>query len=132
MYIVSDMLIRIKNAQMAGKDRLLIPFSKLKWEMAKILKEGGFIDDFERRKKKLTKTEHPFIEVKLDIEKKKAAISGVKIVSKPSRRVYVKKNEIRPVLGGYGLSIISTPKGIMTGKEARKNNLGGEWLAEIW
>jgi small subunit ribosomal protein S8 len=132
MYIVSDMLIRIKNAQMARKERLLIPFSKMKWEIAKILKEAGFIQDFERRKKKIKKTEHAFIEVKLEGTEGATTISEVKIISKPSRRIYIKKSEIRPVVGGYGISIISTPQGVMTGTEAKKNNLGGEWLAEIW
>ncbi|MDO8494996.1 MAG: 30S ribosomal protein S8 [bacterium] len=126
------MLIRIKNAQAARKERLLIPFSKMKWEIAKVLKEAGFIQDFERRKKKIKKTEHAFIEVKLEVTAGDVAISEVKIISKPSRRVYIKKSEIRPVLGGYGIAILSTPKGVMTGEEAKKNNLGGEWLAEIW
>ena len=117
---------------MAQKERLLVPFSKMKWDIAKILKEGGFIENFERRKKKLKKTEHTFIEIKLDTESGQAALSEVKIISKPSRRIYIKKSDIRPVLGGYGLSIISTSKGIMTGEDAKKNNLGGEWLAEVW
>lgn len=131
MYTISDMLIRIKNAQMARQDRLLIPLSKMKWEVAKVLKEWKFIQDFERKKKKLKKTEQAFIEIKLDGERP-SAISGVKIISKPSRRIYIKKSDIRPVLEGYGLAIISTPRGVMSGEEARKNNLGGEWLAEIW
>lgn len=131
MYTISDMLIRIKNAQAADKDRLFIPFSKMKWDMAKVLKEGKFIQDFERKKKKLKKNEHTFIEVKLDGEGQ-PAISGIKIISKPSRRVYIKKGEIRPVSGGYGLAIISTSQGVMSGEQAKKNNLGGEWLAEVW
>lgn len=131
MYVISDMLIRIKNAQMARKDRLLIPFSKMKWDIAKILKEANFIQDFERKKKKQKKTEQTFIDVKLDAEHP-GAISGIRIVSKPSRRFYIKKSEIHPVLGGYGISIVSTSKGVMTGAEAKKNQLGGEWLAEVW
>lgn len=118
---------------MARKDRLLIPFSKIKWDIAKVLKEGQFIHDFERKKKKQNKnkTEHVFIEIKLNVENPQA-ISGVRIISKPSRRLYIKKRDIHPVLGGYGIAIISTPRGVMSGEEARKQNLGGEWLAEIW
>lgn len=131
MYTISDMLIRIKNAQMARKDRLLVPFSKMKWDIAKILKEANFIQDFERKKKKQKKTEQTFIDIKLDASHP-GAISGIRIISKPSRRLYIKKAEIHPVLGGYGISIVSTSKGVMTGAEAKKNQLGGEWLAEVW
>ena len=128
MHTVSDILIRIKNAQSAQKERLLLPFSKMSQDIAKILKETGFIEDFEKRKRKVKKTEHSFLEIRLVAQ----AIAGVRVVSKPSRRIYIKRSAIKPVLGGYGVAIISTPKGVMTGEAARKNNLGGEWLAEVW
>ena len=132
MITLLDMLIRVKNAQMNKKERVLVSFSKANLEVAKILKNKNFIQDFERKKKKIKKTEHPFLEIKLNSGKQKPAIAGLKIVSKPSRRFYIKKEEIKPVVSGYGISIISTSKGIMTGEEAKKSNLGGELLAEVW
>lgn len=128
MYPIADMLISIKNAQNANKERLLVPFSKSKFEIAKILKEAGFISDLERKKKKVKKTEQNFVEIKINAGR----ISGIKLISKPSRRVYTAKKEIKPVMSGHGLAIISTSKGIMNGEEARKQNLGGEFIAEIW
>ena len=132
MISIIDMLIRIKNAQMNKKERVLVSFSKANLEVAKILKNKNFIQDFERKKKKIKKTEHPFLEIKLNSGKQKPAIAGLKIVSRPSRRFYLKKEEIKPVVSGFGISIISTSKGIMTGEEAKKNNLGGELIAEVW
>ena len=132
MTSIIDMLIRIKNAQMNKKERVLVSFSKANLEVAKILKSKNFIQDFERKKKKIKKTEHPFLEINLGSGKQEPAIAGLKIVSKPSRRFYIKKEEIKPVVSGYGISIISTSKGIMTGEEAKKSNLGGELLAEVW
>ena len=132
MYPIADMLISIRNAQSANKERLLVPFSKSKFDIAKILKEAGFVAEIERKKKKIQKTEQNFLEIKISREKQPRLISGIKLLSKPSRRVYTKKNEIKPVRSGYGISIISTPKGIMSGESARKQNLGGELIAEIW
>lgn len=132
MNTVTDMLIRIKNAQAAKKERVLIPFSKSKFEVAKILKEKNFIQEIERKKKKVGKTEQSFLEIKLNPNSHQVAITGIKIISKPSRRFYLKKKDIKPVVSGYGTSIISTSKGIMTGQDARKNNLGGEVIAEVW
>ncbi|MBI2057416.1 MAG: 30S ribosomal protein S8 [Candidatus Yanofskybacteria bacterium] len=129
---VADMLIRIKNAQMAGKERVLVPFSKAKFEVVKILKENNLVQDFERKKKKVTKTEHAFLEIKLDLNRERTPIAGVKVLSKPSRRIYLGKRDIKPVVSGFGISIISTSRGIMSGQDARKNNLGGELIAEIW
>lgn len=132
MNSVIDMLIRIKNAQAAKKERILISFSKSKFEVAKILKEKNFIQDIERKKKKVGKTEQSFLEIKLNLNSHQPAIAGMKVISKPSRRFYLKKKDIKPVVSGYGISIISTSKGIMTGQDARKNNLGGEVIAEVW
>ena len=132
MYPIANMLIAIKNAQSANKERLLVPFSKSKFDIAKILKEAGFVSDIERKKKKIKKTEQNFVEIKINREGQANQISGIKLISKPSRRVYTKKIEIKPVMSGYGLSIISTSKGIMSGEEARKQNLGGELIAEVW
>ncbi|HEY4484617.1 MAG TPA: 30S ribosomal protein S8, partial [Candidatus Paceibacterota bacterium] len=117
---------------MAGKERVLVPFSRAKFDVAKILKENGLVQEIERKKKKVGKTEQVFLEVKLDLSRETMPIAGVKIFSKPSRRVYLGKKDIKPVVSGYGISIISTSHGIMSGQEARKNNLGGELIAEIW
>ena len=132
MYPIADMLTMIRNAQSANKERLLVPFSKAKFEIARILKETGFVSEVERKKKKIKKTEHNFVELKINRGESARSISGMKLVSKPSRRVYAKKSEIKPVMSGYGIAIISTSKGISSGEEARKQNLGGELIAEIW
>ncbi|TSC74388.1 MAG: small subunit ribosomal protein S8 [Parcubacteria group bacterium Gr01-1014_44] len=132
MYPIADMLTMIKNAQNAGKERLLVPFSAVKFEIARILKEAGFVSEVERKKKKIKKTEHNFVEVKINRGEQARLILGIKLISKPSRRVYAKISEIKPVMSGYGISIISTSNGIMSGEEARKQNLGGEVIAEIW
>ncbi len=132
MYPIADMLTMIRNAQSANKERLLVPFSKAKFEIVKILKTAGFISEVERKKKKIKKTEHNFLEIKISQGGQTRSISKIKLVSKPSRRMYTKKSEIKPVRSGYGLAIISTSKGIMTGEEARQQNLGGELIAEIW
>ena len=132
MYPIADMLISIKNAQNANKERLLVPFSRSKLEIARILKESGFVSDMERKKKKVKKTEQNFLEIKINQKEQPHSISGIKLISKPSRRVYTPKKEIKPVMSGHGVAIISTSKGIMSGEEARKQNLGGELMAEIW
>src|SRR3989344_3557165 len=132
MYPIADMLIMIRNAQNANKERLLVPFSKTKFEIARILKEAGFVDDIERKKKKVQKTEQNFVEIKISKNKQPHLISGIKLISKPSRRLYTKKVEIKPVMSGHGLSIVSTSKGIMSGEEACKQKWGGEVIAEGW
>lgn len=131
MYPIADMLIRIKNAQAVRKERILIPFSGLKLAVAEILKTAGFICEVEKKKRKLKNTERIFLELRLDLKNQKP-ISGIRIISKPSRRIYQRCEKIRPTLDGFGVSIFSTSKGVMTGEEAQKNKLGGEFLAEIW
>lgn len=122
---ISDMLTRIRNAGKAGHKTVDIPLSKLKLEIAKVLKKEGYIGDF----KKLGKGSKKFIEINL---KYPAVIGTIKRISKPGQRIYLKASEIPYVRNGYGISVISTPKGLMTGKEARKARLGGEVLLEIW
>lgn len=125
---ITDMLNRIRNALAVGRTTVEIPFSNLKYEIAKILEKEGFIDKTEKKGKKVKK----FIEVTLKYDNKVPVISGLKRVSRPGQRIYLPFKKIRPVKGGYGLSIISTPKGLMTNKQARKQKLGGEVLCEIW
>lgn len=132
MYPIADMLISIKNAQNANKERLLVPFSKSKFEIARILKESSFVSEIERKKKKVKKTEQNFIEIKINQKEGARAISDIKLISKPSRRVYTPKQGIQPVMSGHGVAILSTSKGMMSGEEARKQNLGGELIAEVW
>ena len=125
---ISDMLNRIKNAQGAGKPTLEIPFSNVKYEIAKILDREGFIEKAETKGRKINKV----IEIELKYQDKVPAISGTKKISKPGQRIYLGYHGIKRVKGGYGTAIISTPKGLMTDKEARKNKLGGEVICEIW
>lgn len=125
---VSDMLIRIKNAQLAGHETLEIPFSNVKLAMAKIMEQAGFLDRVERKGSKSKQS----LVLKLKYNQGVPAIQNLRRLSKPSRRVYVRAAEIKPVRQGYGLAIISTSRGLMTDKEARKNKIGGEVLCEIW
>lgn len=122
---ISDMLTRIRNAQMAEHKTVVIPLSNIKLEIAKILKKENYIEDF----KKSGKNSKKFLEINLKFP---AVINEIKRVSKPGQRFYVKAYKIKPIKNNYGVSIISTPKGLMTGKEARKAGLGGEVLLEIW
>ena len=123
---IADMLIRIKNAFLVKKDSVYIPRSNLKLALAKILKEEGFIDDFEATKDDLG------FEIKLKFDNNSSAISEIKRVSKPGRRVYAKKDKIPQILQGRGIVILSTSKGIMAGEEAKKRGIGGEILCKIW
>jgi small subunit ribosomal protein S8 len=126
---IADMLTRIRNAIAANHPRVDIPGSKLKLEVARILKEEGYINNF------TTKGEGPkyVIRVFLRYDAKGAStITHLSRVSRPGRRVYVGAGEIPKVLGGYGVNIVSTSHGLMSGKAARKANVGGEILAEVY
>ncbi len=130
---IADMLITIKNAEDAHHERVLVPFSKIKLAIAQILSRANFVGEVEKRKKKVKNTEFSFIDIRLSSGNAKVnRISGVKLVSKPSRRFYIKSASIKKVKSDYGLSIVSTPKGLMTGDEARRAKLGGEFICEIW
>ena len=121
---IADMLTRIRNKNQ-NRDKLVsMPTSKMKEQIAKILKEEGFIEEFKVEDKTLTLT--------LKYANKERVITGLKRISKPGLRVYAKANEIPTVLNGLGIAIISTPNGVITDKEARKNNVGGEVIAYIW
>ncbi|HYU64990.1 MAG TPA: 30S ribosomal protein S8 [Candidatus Paceibacterota bacterium] len=129
---ISDMLIQIKNAQQVKAERVVIPASKTKAEIASILKESGFVENVEKRKKKGKRVEHEYLDIALRYYNGEGAISDIKIMSRPSRHLYIKAKDIKPVRSGHGVAVISTPQGIMTSFQARKNNLGGEILFEIW
>ena len=125
---ISDMINRILNAQAVLHPTVSVPFSNFKYEIAKILEKEKFLDKIEEKGKKVKRV----IEITLKYEDKTPAISGLKRVSKPGQRIYAEAKEIKKVKGGYGMSIISTPKGLMTNKEARKRKLGGEVILEVW
>ncbi len=125
---VADMINRIKNAQTVSKETVKVPYSKLKYEIAKILEKKGWVEKVERKGKIPSKV----IEIKLKYDNKKPAISKVKRVSKPGQRIYKSYTEIRRVREGRGMSIISTSKGLMTNSQAKKEKQGGELLFEIW
>ena len=126
---IADILTRIKNAIMAEKKDVSIPLSKIKYEIAKILKEEGYITNVKKSKSQFPP--EMIIELKYK-NRKKNVIEGVKRISKPGRRVYSNVNSIPKVLGGLGITILSTSRGIMTGKECEKNNIGGEVLLHVW
>ena len=126
---IADMLTRIRNANQMCYEEVKVPASKVKEEIARILKEEGFIKDYKLEKDNVQET--LVLSLKYT-EKRERVITGLKRISKPGLRVYAKNDEIPKVLNGLGIAIISTSKGIMTDKEARKQNIGGEVLAYIW
>ena len=126
---IADMLTRIRNAIMVRHDSVQVPASKIKVAIAKILKEEGFITDYEIVKGK----PHRMIKVQLRyFEDNKPAISGLKRISKPGLRMYVHKREIPRVYGGLGIAIISTSQGLKTGQQAWHQKSGGELLCYVW
>jgi small subunit ribosomal protein S8 len=122
---IADLLTRIRNAVHARQQGTVVPYSKIKVAVLDVLKNKNFINNYE-----VTKNGN-FSEIKIifnvDLDE-----LNLKRISKPGRRIYVKKGEIKPVYYGYGISIFSTPRGVMTGDEARKVGVGGEYLCEIW
>ena len=122
---IADMLTRIRNANAMKYKEVSMPTSKVKLEIAKILKAEGFVEDYKLEDNTLT------LNLKYT-NKKERVITGLKRISKPGLRVYAKADEMPKVLNGFGIAIVSTSKGIMTDKEARKNALGGEVMAYIW
>jgi len=125
---VADMLTRIRNAVMVRHDAVLIPFSKVKMAIAKILKEEGFISDFEVVKGKTS--QNLKIQLRYD-ENSQPMIAGLERVSKPGLRVYVGQREIPRVAGGMGIAIVSTSRGVMTGQDAWRKGIGGELLCYV-
>ena len=127
---IADMLTRIRNANTAKHDTVDVPSSKMKLAIADILLKEGYIKDFEMIDVDGVKMIH--ITLKYGANKNEKIITGIKRISKPGLRVYAGKDELPKVLGGLGIAIISTNKGVMTDKEARKENVGGEVLAFVW
>ncbi len=127
---IADMLTRIRNATRARLPRVEIPASKIKVEIARILKEEGFIATYKLVEEGgPRKTLRVFLKYTPD---RRSVITALRRVSRPGRRVYLGKADLRPVVGGMGISILSTPRGIMTGRAARKAGVGGELICEVW
>ena len=126
---VADMLTRIRNAQTMRHESLVMPVSKMKVSVARILKQEGFIKDYDM----LRGQPQPLLRIHLSYrESREPAISGLKRVSKPGLRVYVRKGEIPRVYGGLGVAILSTSRGVMVGKDAWRQGIGGELLCYVW
>lgn len=125
---IADFLTRLRNAGAARKEEVRAPYSKIKAEIARILKQEGYISDYS------VDTTGTFPEIKVTTKNmnRASAITGLKRISKPGLRRYVGASEIPKVLGGMGISILSTPQGVISGREAKKQNVGGELLAFVW
>jgi small subunit ribosomal protein S8 len=125
---VADLLTRIRNANMANLETVEAPVSRIKANIAKVLKEEGFIKNF-----RLVRADSKhFLRIYLKVETGSKAITGIKRESKPGLRRYVGVDEIPRVLNGAGIVILSTPMGVMTGRDAKKNRVGGELLCSVW
>ena len=127
---IADLLTRIRNASRAKHSRVDLPSSKLKVEVARILKEEGYLANFKVvEEQKTKKTLRLFLRYTPD---RRSVITDLKRISRPGSRRYVGKFGIKPVVGGMGIAIVSTPRGLMTGTSARKEGVGGELLCEVW
>lgn len=131
---IADMLTRMRNATMVGHATTSVPYSKMKGAIARILKDEGFIEDFDVAEEpgspsKMIRVKLKYVGVRRE---KRAVMTGMDRVSRPGRRVYVSKSDIPWVLSGMGVAILSTPKGVMTGQRARALGVGGELLCQVW
>ncbi|MBI2976817.1 MAG: 30S ribosomal protein S8 [Chloroflexi bacterium] len=131
---IADMLTRMRNATMVGHATTSVPYSKMKDAIARILKDEGFIEDFDVAEEpgspaKMIRIKLKYVGVRRE---KRAVMTGMDRVSRPGRRVYVSKSDIPWVLSGMGVAILSTPKGVMTGQRARALGVGGELLCQVW
>ena len=124
---ISDFLTRFKNAARAGNEEFTAPYSRIKADIARILQEEGYIWNYE-----VVTGDHTRIKVKPKFVDGRAVLTDLKRVSRPGRRHYVGADELPRVMSGLGISILSTPKGVMSGGNARKHNVGGELLATVW
>lgn len=131
---IADMLTRIRNAVLAGHALVAMPSSKLKVEIAKIMKDEGYLEGFELVDSEESTQKVLRLKIKYVGERRsrRPVISGIERVSKPGRRIYTKKQDIPWVLSGIGVAILSTPKGVMTGARARQLGVGGEILCKVW
>ena len=121
---IADLLVRLQNASRVGKTSVSLPFSRIKLSIAEVLAKEGYVEQPSQKNFSLV--------IPLRYTAGASAIRGVKRLSKPSRRTYLGVRDVRPIKSGHGLLVLSTPKGVMTGAEARKQRVGGEALFEIW
>jgi small subunit ribosomal protein S8 len=126
---IADLLTRIRNGALAKHPRVEMPSSKMKIEIARILKEEGYLSNYKVVEEKGKKTLRVFLRYTPD---RRSVITDLKRISRPGSRRYVGKFGIKPVVGGMGIAIVSTPRGLMTGTSARKEGVGGELLCEVW
>jgi small subunit ribosomal protein S8 len=124
---IADYLTRLRNAARANRQDVTVPYSRMKEEITRILKQEGFISGYE-----VDRTGRPQIKVSLKFINRTPALTGLKRVSRPGLRKYVGSEDVPRVLGGMGVSILSTSRGIMTGREAKREHVGGELLAVVW
>jgi small subunit ribosomal protein S8 len=124
---IADYLTRLRNAARANRQDVTVPHSRMKEEISRILKQEGFISGYE-----VERTGRPQIKVSLKFINRTPALTGLKRVSRPGLRKYVGSEDVPRVLGGMGISILSTSRGIMTGREAKREHVGGELLAVVW
>jgi len=129
---IADMLTRVRNAIMAGHSYAVFPGSKMKLAIAKILKDEGFIENYDLIKDRPQPMIRVWLKYAGETKGRRSAITGLKRISKPGRRVYTRKQDIPWVLSGMGIAILSTSRGVMTGKSARRVGVGGEVLCHIW
>jgi small subunit ribosomal protein S8 len=129
---IADMLTRIRNATMVGQSYVVVPGSKMKLAITRILKDEGFIENYDVTKDRPQPMIRIWLKYAGDRKGRRSAITGLKRVSKPGRRVYTGKSDIPWVLSGMGIAVLSTSRGIMTGKKARSLGIGGEVLCYIW
>lgn len=129
---IADMLTRIRNALAVKKPEVVLPFSKIKMEIAEILKQSGYIKEVEKIEKGNNDSNHDEIKIYLKYQGSQPAITSLKRISKPGRRLYVPSDKLPVVLNNLGIAIISTSQGLMTNKEAKKKKLGGEIICEIY
>ncbi len=125
---IADFLARVRNGTRAQKTELFIPYSKMKAEIARILKDEGYISNYSID----TSAAHPRIKITNKLANRLSAITGLRRVSRPGLRRYVGADEVPRVLGGMGLAILSTSRGVLSGREAKKQKVGGELLAYVW
>lgn len=126
---IADLLVRIRNGAQRGHATVTVPASRLKAEILRIMKAEGFISEYEQT----TADGHPALRIQLRYAgENKPVMTGMRRVSKPGQRVYVGRRDVKPVMGGMGVAILSTSKGLMTDQESRRAGLGGEVLCHIW
>jgi len=129
---IADMLTRIRNASAVSKKEVHVPFSKLKAALAVVLVKEGYLAEMKKEKVKAKGKEKEFLKIKLKYQNNRPAIKKIKRISRPGLRIYLSAKRLPRVLSGFGSSVVSTSQGIMSGRQAKKKNLGGELICQVW